>query len=369
MIDTISLKIKLKEENGEYIEMELMEIIKESIKELKYCDLKVSQDNSINLKLSYPRFYYSTNAYLIENPKQCKNVNAMLVTRIRHKIVHDESKDSTEKEKLKKYFEENIEFVLTRVDVPITYYMKKKLRFLDNMEIFNSYKNCYLILDSMYREVYKNFNAKKIGLLKNDEIETIIFTDNSNVSGYNNRIIIYNQMKKMKDYYEKNNPELYNQMIIDHPDLYQRMRIEGAKKVRRKGFSAKEWFEFDIYNEYVPRIGKYILETLFDEDIFEMLIKNKVEELKNKILKEKNEKNFNYNNFILKYQNEIWDYEIIRKAIMSSYEIENSAYQACSTVRAILEKLEIEKKRFFFKVIDEIEMIREKIRFDTREMK
>jgi hypothetical protein len=42
-----------------------MNIIEKTIKELNYCDLTFKDDNSIRIKLSYPRYFYPTNAYLI----------------------------------------------------------------------------------------------------------------------------------------------------------------------------------------------------------------------------------------------------------------------------------------------------------------
>ena len=52
------------------------------------------------------------------------------------------------------------------------------------------------------------------------------------------------KIKKMSDYYEINQPTLYQKMIGDFPDLSQRMRIEGAKRIRRKGIFGRGMEKF-----------------------------------------------------------------------------------------------------------------------------
>lgn len=345
MLDTISLKIQLISPIGEPIEREVMNVIEKIIKELNYCDLTFKDDNSINLKLSYPRYFYPTNAYLISNPNECLSVNANLIEKIRANFMNNLL--------LLSYFEEGVEFILTRVDVAFTHYM-------DACMNFNSYRNLYYILNSIYCSINKTSIPKKIGTVENEICETVIFTENSNTSSYNNRVIIYDQDKKMSDYYEINQPTLYQKMIGDFPDLSQRMRIEGAKRIRRKGFLAEEWKNFDIYRCYVPKIGNYILSNLFNIGIANNNKILKIQELKTLLLQERQYPNFSYQSFVYRYQLQIWDYELLRQAIMELFSNNpNTGYHACSTVRGVLENLQSTNGIKYFNVFDELEEIRQ----------
>ena len=136
------------------------------------------------------------------------------------------------------------------------------------------------------------------------------------------------------------------------------MRIEGSKRVRRKGFLYNEWINFNIYGCYVSKIGKYILNNLFNTSIANIIYNTKKETLKQLLREERYSINFNYETFIYKYKDIILDYELIRQAIieLSSYNV-NTGYHACSTVRRVLENLQsttgvIYFIIFFFLIVD-----------------
>lgn len=347
MLDTISLKIELISPTGEYIEREVMNVIEKTINDLSYCDLTFKDDKAIRIKLSYPRYFYSTNAYLISNPNECLTVNENLIEKIRYNFINNPL--------LLSYFEEGVEFVLTRVDVAFTYYMEMYRN-------FNSYRNLYYILNSIYCSINKTSIPKKIGTIENEVCETIIFTENSNISSYNNRVIVYDQNKKMSDYYKFNQPSLYQKILEDFPDLNQRMRIEGAKRIRRKGFLAEEWKNFDVYRCYIPKIGDYILSNLFNIEVANNIKILKIQELKNLLLQERQYPNFSYQSFVYRYQLQIWDYELLRQAIMELFSNNpNTGYHACSTVKGVLENLQSAYGVKYFNVFDELESIRQTI--------
>lgn len=337
MLDTISLKIAVEEPTGEYLEMEVMNRIKNVIERLPYCDLRFKGDNYINIRMSYPRFYSQTNAFLISTPIECLNVNKALI-----ESIIEELKISPI---FYKFFINKVTFILTRVDVAFTYMM-------ENFREFYQYRNIYNILNAIYCSINKTSIPKEIGVIGSDYVETLIFTDSSNISNYNNKITIYNQAKKISDYYQINQSVLYQQVIQEFPDLYQRMRIEGSKRIRRKGFLYNEWMNFNIYECYVSKIGEYILNNLFNTSIANTIYNIKKEELKQLLIIEREFINFNYENFIYKYKDIIWDYELIRQAIMElSVHNLNTGYHACSTVRKVLENLQSTTGMIYFGVI------------------
>lgn len=337
MLDTISLKIVVEEPTGEYLEIEVMNRIKNVIERLPYCDLRFKGDNYINIRMSYPRFYSQTNAFLISTPIECLNVNKALI-----ESIIEELKISPV---FYEFFISKVTFILTRVDVAFTYMM-------ENFREFYQYRNIYNILNAIYCSINKTSIPKEIGVIGSDYIETLIFTDSSNISNYNNKITIYNQAKKISDYYQINQPALYQQVIQEFPDLYQRMRIEGSKRVRRKGFLYNEWINFNIYECYVSKIGEYILNNLFNASIANTIYNVKKEELKQLLIVERNFINFNYEAFIYRYKDIIWDYELLRQAIMelSAHNL-NTGYHACSTVRRVLENLQSTTGVIYFGVI------------------
>ena len=189
MLDTISLKIAIEEPTGEYLEIEVMNRIKNVIERLSYCDLRFKGDNYINIRMSYPRFYSQTNAFLISTPIECLNVNKALI-----ESIIEELKISSV---FYEFFISKVTFILTRVDVAFTYMM-------ENFRKFYQYRNIYNILNAIYCSINKTSIPKKIGVIGSDYVETLIFTDSSNISNYNNKITIYNQAKKISDYYQIN---------------------------------------------------------------------------------------------------------------------------------------------------------------------
>ena len=79
------------------------------------------------------------------------------------------------------------------------------------------------------------------------------------------------------------------------------------------------------------------LENLFDENILDRLYNEKIDMLADLLLQENKRGRINYQNFVIKYIDEIWDYEILRKALRKVIDNDNSYYQACKSVKGILE--------------------------------
>lgn len=331
MIDTISIKISVKNPSGEYIEEEVMNILYSAINNLSYQNnlyFSVS-DNCLNVILSYPRYFYFTNAYLISKKEECLEVNNHFITYLRKWIIESTGINSMV---YLNYFESNIGIKIIRVDTPFTYYMSAE-------ETFYSYKNVYKILSNIY--VYNNSkcNPKNYDRFLNNEIETLILADTPNVRAYNSKIVIYNQFNKMADFYQ-NNVNTFDQIIKDYPDLQNRIRIEVSKRIRRDYFSPEEFRTFSVF-EYVYKFVDYALENMFNSTILNIVVEQQKEKLKFLLLQEKQfNKNFSYENFIYKYVEEIWDYDILRKAIMETSTRSSSGYCACSNVSGILYEME-----------------------------
>lgn len=134
MLDTISLKIVVEEPTGEYLEIEVINRIKNVIERLPYCDLRFKGDNYINIRMSYPRFYSQTNVFLISSPSECLNVNKALI----ESIIEELSIDPV----LYEFFISKVTFILTRVDVAFTYMMENFREFYQYRNIY--YFRCYL---------------------------------------------------------------------------------------------------------------------------------------------------------------------------------------------------------------------------------
>lgn len=344
MIDTISIRINVRSSKREYIEEKVMNILYSAIKNLSYQNKLyfLVENNSLTVILSYPRYFYFTNAYLISRNEECLEVNNNFITYLKECIILNTGRDYIN---YLIYFENNIEITLTRVDTPFTYFM-------ETGENFYSYKNIYKILSSIY--IYNNSkcNPKSYNELMNNKIETLIFTDTSNIGAFNSKITIYNQFNKMFAYYQ-NNSNMFKQIIKDYPDLQNRIRIEVSKKIRRKSFSPEEFRVFPVF-EYVYKFVDYALENMFNINILEQIIFQQKEKLKILLLQEKILPNFNYESFIYRNLEEIWDYDILRQATMESLVNINSGYHACSRIKFILECIQQNKGIIFFGVIKKI---------------
>lgn len=103
-----------------------------------FCDvLKFSaESNKIIIKVSYPRYFFSNNAYLIESSKECLQVQKTLV------------------KELEKVFGDQLEHIyVERIDIPFTYLMSKENKFTDYNNI---YKVAALVLEGNIRNQSQN---------------------------------------------------------------------------------------------------------------------------------------------------------------------------------------------------------------------
>nr|WP_317279519.1 hypothetical protein [uncultured Fusobacterium sp.] len=318
MIDTISIKIKIHNFQGEYRELNYFNELINKIEELNYCNIKKKFDDEIALVLSFPRFYSKTNAYLLTTRRECNKV-------IRE-FIKSFFKVSYRYRNYNKWIKEKIRIKLIRVDTPMTYFMSKD-------KYFNDYQNIFYLLENIYKR-----NSKRIG--KKNEIETIILFDGKTKDSSNSKITIYNQYKKFENIY----PKSINILEREFKDLKYRIRIELSKRINRKEFTIKEFKDFDFYVNYVYDYAQEIRQILFDEDEIERAWQNQIDLL---IYRYKNSSN-RLENFLWKNLNDIWDYEIIRKVLDRVIVNDNTYYKTCSQAKKFLEDREEETGIIYF---------------------
>lgn len=277
--------------------------------------LEFSRAGNLIIKISYPRYFTGTNVYLIRRREQCFRVQNYFCKKI------------LENKEWEKYI---VGIKLSRVDIPFIFIMDKR---------FTSYKNIFYIFAHVYN--IKKSKAKSRGFvdLITDEFETIIYSSNgSSRKDCNNKLEIYNQYKNLK---EKVNEEIFIRINKDYPDFKKRMRLEVSKRINlRKRFGIEEFKNLDILEKYFYDYKKYILDNILDFSIIENLYTQWAEELSNKLNEEKYNKNFSYEIFILQNIKNIYDYEIVRRALKNSITNKNTRENAITKVRKILKEFE-----------------------------
>jgi len=324
---------------------------------VRYCDKVMCNSTSnegivIETRFSYPRFYSRTNAYLIKDKRECLRVQEKFVLEIADEIGFIQDIVKNKKFELLDWIKQNVKIKITRVDVPFTYMMEEK-------ENFNSYQNVYRILEEVFKVKNKRYIPKEIK--GNHEIQTLILCNSSNPNNYNSKLTIYNQAQKFKDYYQDKDPDMLESIYKENLDLDSRIRMEVSKRINRKAFTLKEFEDFDIYTEYVESYANYILDNIFDDKVLEKIKEQQITLLKEKLIMERKKNNFNYENFIFYNQDIIYDWELLRRAIMETSSNENSGYQGTSTAKKILKKLEQDRDVIYFGVFKKIADMKKKI--------
>lgn len=325
MADTIQVKVTLKKD----IDMEEMDFFKGHIVSLrspngfKYCDILEESRNKtrgLNIKISYPRYFNGNNAYLITKKHECFEVQEHFI-------------DSIVNDTLFKQIVRSIE--LARVDIPFTYYMKEDMD-------FHSYVNIYRIFAKVYNSKKGNARPKSIIDIIKGTYETVVYSDNGKSDkSSNNKLMIYNQYLNLRNKLEERNMV---EVEKKYPDLKRRIRLEVSKRIRRKEFTLEKFKSFDILGEYFEEYKSYILENVLNEKEIEAFYNKKVEELVNKLIKERAYGNFKYEVFILKDFQSVYDYEILRRALKINIDNKKTRENAITRVRKILTDYEYENK-------------------------
>lgn len=278
----------------------------------RYCDcLEVSTKWNFIVKISYPRFFAGINAFLISNRDECMKVEMDFSYKIMgHQLLIDA--------KIK----------LDRVDIPFTYYMNPNYS-------FNSYKKVFQIFDYVYRKKNLKSNPKAYTNIKDFKAETLIYSDTPTMSGYNKKIMIYDQYSNLKTK-TINESDLYN-FDAKYEGLQNRMRIEVSKRIDRLAISIQEFSNYRIFEKYVPQYREYILQNILSREEIDCFYNEKSIELAQKLLAYKEEaNNFIYESFIYKEIENIYDYEIIRRALKICIENAKTREKAITAIRKVL---------------------------------
>jgi hypothetical protein len=105
-----------------------------------------------------------------------------------------------------------------RIDYPFTFIMPAGRTFNSYFELFR--------LVGIIKSKNSPGNSKYYGSLVNDEKETAIFTNTTNVSNFSKRVMIYNQALKIME----SRSSSYDETLNKFNDLEHRMRIEVSFK-------------------------------------------------------------------------------------------------------------------------------------------
>lgn len=307
----------------------------------KFCDLlefSVDTDKVI-IKVSFPRYYYANNAYLVESSEECLKVQKALVT------------------ELKMAFGNQITGIkVERVDIPFTYIMEENAEFTD-------YNNTYKVAALMFKRKYKKSRSKSIIDTLTEKRETVTYTDSKTKSAYNKRIMIYDQYQNLKDKLGKDTQE-FKETKKKYPNLKNRMRIEVSKRIDRKPFTLKEFSSHDFFKEYSKKYKKFLLEDLFNSEILDKIYKKETSKLAERLkeYRERKGKSFKYETFITAELKNIYDYEILREAMKTVIKKKKTLENGITSVRDILKDLEKEDGLRVLKVKKDIVKIEKAIK-------
>ena len=300
----------------------------------KYCDILAnSKKNQIMVKISYPRYFYGNNAYLIKTSEECLEVQEHF------------------SKKLKKSLFSNLDCIeLVRVDIPFTYIMDEDKRFSD-------YSNIFKVMGEVYFAKNPKGRPKAFIDLITEEKESLIFTDSKVQSGYNSRLIIYDQYLNLEKKLQKSE---FKKVLRDFKELPNRMRIEVSKRIRRKSFSLMEFEEEDFFYYYKKEFKIYLLENIFDFKEIEKLYCRIAEKLADYLVEDKKERNFSYERFLLVEEKQIYDYDIIRQAVIEITDNRKTQENAITVIRKALKRYESRRGIIVLNTYRKLEEINDK---------
>ena len=153
--------------------------------------------------------------------------------------------------------------------------------------------------------------------------------------------MIYNQYQNLK---VKLGEDDFENTLKEYPDLISRMRLEVSKRIRRKEFLLDEFKNFDILSEYFQSYKKYILDNVLNRKAIEQLYDEAAEGIAEILAEERDSNGFNYEAFILRNSEGIYDYEIVKRAVRKKILNTKTRESAITKIRKILKKYEKREK-------------------------
>lgn len=333
-MDTINLKVFVNDKRD-------LEVLKRRLDKERYCKPKnvISGRNYIYVKVSYPKYYCTSNAYLITSSEEVKQVNKDFVRMLEELRIGE------------------IRIQVLRLDIPITINMKQR-------DTFHSYRNIFNYFARSYSELNRKSDPKTIMQELTQKKETYILADTKKASDYNSKITIYNQSKRFLDCYD----DLKNKNInLKYRDLDTRIRIEVSKRLNRQIFSLDEFFRVDLYNWYYTDYIDYILDNLMNEFVLEDLYADDIYDLARQLEKDRRRSNFSYELFIHENRDLIKNYYVLRKAIEQVIERPKTRENAITRVRGILRRIEAKEDIILMDGHKEIRYIRKQLELLKKE--
>lgn len=279
-----------------------------------FLTVNINAQGEILIKISYPRFFAGTNAYLITTKEECLQVQQYLKNFFTHHY----------------YLKNTFSIKLLRVDIAFTYFM-------DNGQCFHHYENIYKIIGYVYQ--IKGYYSKTIKDTTTGNWETIIYSSQQNLQNFHSKVMIYNQYLNIQT--KAHSPEYLNSITNTFPDLSKRIRIEVCKKIDRSDMTFVNFFNFDIFGYYAIEYKKYLLENLFNIEIIDSLYENWANDLAKQLFEAREAGGFNYENFILEHFANIYDYEVVRRAATKTIHSESTREKAITTIRKVLKNKEL----------------------------
>ena len=301
-MDTINLEVTLAKE----INYEERKALK-SKRWIKSVRLK--NDLTYLIGISFPQYFYATNAYLVSNQSEVDTVINGLYTAIEE--IGNKIEDA----------------VVTRVDYPFTYLM-------DEDKTFNSYRNVFEVLGKA-SDVNSVKSVKSVEEVRENNKETYTFADSTDMRRAKNKVVIYNQAKKLKD----RNEELYQESKKDFPDLDNRMRVEAS-------FAVEEKLERLNLKKVKKEAYQFIEENLFNEGKINEFLNTEGEILGDKLIQEREDGRVKHREVI--YRENPLSYDVVKVGAKKAYEARRGKEEFCDSARQVLkEKSERENVIYF----------------------
>lgn len=331
-MDTINIVLELNQE----LNSRELEEVEDFIERTGYADvLRINnRANSLNIRLSYPRYFSRTNAYLISSIDECFEVQENF---IRTLLKNELTRYSTVR--------------LVRVDIPFTYIMR-------DSEEFYMYKNIFKIFAEVYKLQNVNCDPKEINDILKGRTETLIYADRTDHKNYYQKIMIYNPYKKFRDKYSRTE---FEKICREFPNLSKRIRIEysirvSSQRTLGRKMSLEDFGNFNIYGTFLSKAVDYILDNLLNKELIDQVLDDKTFELKEYYYQEIQYKKIDYEKFIYKYSDLILDYKVLRNVLNEIY-IRKTREGAVTKTKKLIEIYEAKHGIIIldsYNIIDEI---------------
>lgn len=362
-MDTIQISIKPNRERIGELSYSELQTVRGRLNSIKssyghyFCEcLEISNAGNFIVKISYPRFHAGINAYLISNESECIQVHHEFCTAIYSHEFLNNVKVVGNKKDIPFTFNRllhDAEIMLNRVDIPFTFLMGEGHK-------FTSYEKIYQIFSYIYQKKNEKSNPKAYTDIDKFKAETLIYANTPTIAAYNSRIMIYDQYNNIKT--KTSDEDKFQEILVKYSDLPSRMRIEVAKRIQRKGFTVAEFSVFNIFREYVKKYKEVILENLFDMDEVENFYKEKSQEIADRLSAyREGTKYFTYRDFIYREIENIYDLEIIRRALKLSIDNGKTREKAITVIREVLRDYELNENIIVMKTKANIKIMRDAI--------